>query len=204
MRFLFIERYQKQSGPKAVYVHEHCRKPSKSELTGVPKRQQLVQENVKFDLSIPFTRKPMFKKSGTFSWGILQTEPPGQNQSVWDSIRNEDKPLSQAQERSYSSHRELIGKILSSPGIRANKKAYINCGSSARMEGNVCANEDQIRRQGRWNNTTITSAYFTNLSRELVRSMAGFSTYGRFFYLARATLNPPTSLCKKLFPTIGE
>ncbi|SAM04692.1 hypothetical protein [Absidia glauca] len=34
--------------------------------------------------------------------------------------------------------------------------------------------------------------------------MAGFPTYGRFFYLARAALNPPTSLCKKLFPTIGE
>jgi hypothetical protein len=35
--------------------------------------------------------------------------------------------------------------------------------------------------------------------------MAGFPTYGRFFfYLARAALNPPTSLCKKLFPAIGE
>ncbi|SAL98261.1 hypothetical protein [Absidia glauca] len=26
----------------------------------------------------------------------------------------------------------------------------------------------------------------------------------RFFYIARAALNPPTSLCKKLFPAIGE
>ncbi|SAL96481.1 hypothetical protein [Absidia glauca] len=34
--------------------------------------------------------------------------------------------------------------------------------------------------------------------------MAGFPTYGRFCYLARAALNPPTSLCKKLFPAIGE
>ncbi|SAM03875.1 hypothetical protein [Absidia glauca] len=77
-------------------------------------------------------------------------------------------------------------------------------GSSARMAGNVCANVDQIRRQGRWNNTTINDAYLTNLPRELVRSMAGFPTYGRFFYLARAALNPPTSLCKKLFPAIGD
>ncbi|SAM03328.1 hypothetical protein [Absidia glauca] len=114
------------------------------------------------------------------------------------------KPPRQAQERSYSSHRESIGKTLSSPGIRANKKTYINCSSSARMAGNMCANVDQIRRQGRWNNTTINSAYLTNLLRELVRSMAGFPTYGRFFYLARAALNPPTNLCKKLFPAIGE
>ncbi|SAL98429.1 hypothetical protein [Absidia glauca] len=45
----------------------------------------------------------------------------------------------------------------------------------------------------------------TNFPREMVRSMAGFpTTYGRFFYLARAALNPPTSLCKKLFPAIGK
>ncbi|SAL98652.1 hypothetical protein [Absidia glauca] len=114
------------------------------------------------------------------------------------------KPPRQAQEWSYSSNRELIGKALSSPGIRANKKTHINCGSSARMAGNMCANVDQIRRQGRWNNTTINGAYLTNLPRELVRSMAGFPLYGRFFYLARAALNPPTSLSKKLFPAISE
>ncbi|SAL95721.1 hypothetical protein [Absidia glauca] len=114
------------------------------------------------------------------------------------------KPPRQAQEWSYFSHRESIGRALSFPGIRSNKKTHINCGSSARMAGNVCAHMNQIRRQGRWNNTTINRTYLTNLSRELVRSMADFPTYGRFFYLARAALNPPTSLCKKLFPAIGE
>jgi hypothetical protein len=34
--------------------------------------------------------------------------------------------------------------------------------------------------------------------------MAGFPTNGQSFYLARAALDPPTSLCKKLFPTIDE
>ncbi|SAM01103.1 hypothetical protein [Absidia glauca] len=114
------------------------------------------------------------------------------------------KPPRQTQEWSYFSHRESIGKVLPSPGIRSNKNTHINCGSSARMAANMCPNVDQIRRQGRWNNTTINGAYLTNLPRELVRSMAGSPTYGRFFYLARAALNPPTSLCKKLFPVIGE
>jgi hypothetical protein len=72
------------------------------------------------------------------------------------------------------------------------------------MAGNMCANVDQIRRQGRWNNTTINGAYLTNLSRELGQSMAGFPTYGRFFCIAGASLNPPTILCKKLFLVIGE
>ncbi|SAM03078.1 hypothetical protein [Absidia glauca] len=109
-----------------------------------------------------------------------------------------------AQEWSCFSHQELISNALSSPGIRPNKNTHINCGSSARVVGNVCANVDQIRRQGRWNNTTINGAYLTNLPRELVRLMAGYPTYGRFFYVARAALNPPTSLCKRLFPAIGE
>ncbi|SAM07878.1 hypothetical protein [Absidia glauca] len=114
------------------------------------------------------------------------------------------KPPRQAQELSYFSHRESIGKALSSPGIRSNKNTHINCGSSAHKANNVRANVDQMRRQGRWNNTTINGAYLTNLPRELVRSMAGFPTYGRFFYFARAALNPPTSLCEKLIPAIGE
>ncbi|SAM09057.1 hypothetical protein [Absidia glauca] len=102
------------------------------------------------------------------------------------------------------SHRESIGRALSSPDIMSNKKTHINCGSSARMAGNVCANVDQIRYQGRRNNTTIKGAYLTNFPRELVRSMAGFPTNCRFFYLAHAALDPPTSLCQKLFPAIGE
>ncbi|SAM01935.1 hypothetical protein [Absidia glauca] len=93
------------------------------------------------------------------------------------------KPPRQAPEWSYLSHRESIGKTSSSPGIRSNKNTHINCGSSARM---------------------ADGAYLTNLTRELVRSMAGFPTYGRFFYIARAALNTPTSLGKKLFPVIGE
>ncbi|SAL97237.1 hypothetical protein [Absidia glauca] len=65
----------------------------------------------------------------------------------WDSIRNEDKTAPPGAGSSYFSHRESIGKVLSSPDIRSNKNTHINCGSSARMAGNVCANVDQIRRQ---------------------------------------------------------
>ncbi|SAM00308.1 hypothetical protein [Absidia glauca] len=111
---------------------------------------------------------------------------------------------SKAQEWSYFSQHESIGKALYFPGIRSNKITHINCGSSARMAGNVCANVDQIRRQGRWNNITISIAYLTNLLRELMQSMVGIPTYGRPFYIARAALNPPSSLCKKLFPAIGK
>jgi hypothetical protein len=96
------------------------------------------------------------------------------------------------------------GRALSSTGIRSNKKTYTNYRSSAGMADIVCANENQIRRQGRWNNATISGAYFTSLPREIMQPMAGFPANGRSFYLARAVLDPPTSLCKKLFPAIDE
>jgi hypothetical protein len=41
------------------------------------------------------------------------------------------------------------------PGIRSNKKTHINCGSSACMSDIMSVNENQIRRQGRGNNTTM-------------------------------------------------
>ncbi|SAM08820.1 hypothetical protein [Absidia glauca] len=112
--------------------------------------------------------------------------------------------MSRAQEWPYSFHRESIGKALSSPSIRSNKKTHINCGSSARRAGILCANEDQIRYQGRCNNTTMNGAYLSSLPREMMQSMADFPTNRRSFYLARAAFDTPTNLYKKSFPAIDE
>ncbi|SAL98045.1 hypothetical protein [Absidia glauca] len=68
----------------------------------------------------------------------------------------------------YSSHRELIGKTLSSPGIRSNKRAHINRGSSARISAIMCANENQLRRLGRWSDTAMNNAYLTSFPREMM------------------------------------
>jgi hypothetical protein len=38
----------------------------------------------------------------------------------------------------------------------------------------------------------------------MMRAMAVFLTNGRFFYLAHAALDPPTNLCKKVFPLIDD
>jgi hypothetical protein len=72
------------------------------------------------------------------------------------------------------------------------------------MAGIVGAIEDDIRRQGRWNNTTMNGAHLTSLPRKMMRSMTGFLTNGRFFYIPHASLDPPTSLCKKVFLAIEE
>ncbi|SAL99910.1 hypothetical protein [Absidia glauca] len=121
-----------------------------------------------------------------------------------DSNRNEDKTTSPGTGMVLPFSSGTIGKTLSSPGIRSNKKTHINCGSSARMRVTCVRTWIKNDANADGNSTPISGAYLTNPSRELVRSMVGFSTYGRFFYLARAALNPPTSLCRKLFPAIVE
>ncbi|SAM05200.1 hypothetical protein [Absidia glauca] len=77
-------------------------------------------------------------------------------------------------------------------------------GSSDCMADIMSVNENQIRRQGRWNNTTMNGAYLTSFPRKMMRSMAGFPTKDRFCYLVRTALDPPASLCKKLCPAIDE
>jgi hypothetical protein len=102
---------------------------------------------------------------------------------------------------SYYFHSDSVTKALSYAGINSKKKTHVNRGSAARMADILGVNEDQIRRQGRWNNTTMNGAYLTGLPREMMRMMAGFNS-PRSFYLARASLDPPVSLCKKLFPEV--
>ncbi|SAL98012.1 hypothetical protein [Absidia glauca] len=136
--------------------------------------------------------------------GVVRTAYNHLHRLAGTQFEIKTKPPRQAQEWSYSSRQESINKVFSSSGIRFNKKTHINCGSSARMAGIVCANDDQIRRQGSWNNTTMNGAYLTRLPREMMRSKAVFPTYDRIFYLAPTVLDTPTILYKELFPAIDE
>ncbi|SAM09111.1 hypothetical protein [Absidia glauca] len=66
----------------------------------------------------------------------------------------------------------------------------------------------EIDRQGPlffWYQVQQEGAYLTIFPREMMQSMTGFPTKGRFFNLARAASDPPTTgLCKKLFLAIDE
>ncbi|KAG2201219.1 hypothetical protein INT47_013030 [Mucor saturninus] len=79
---------------------------------------------------------------------------------------------------------------------------HINRGSAARMADLAGVNEDQIRRLGRWKNTTINGAYLTGLPREVMRVMAGFTVQQGQFYLPRASVDPHESFCKMIFPDL--
>ncbi|KAG2226860.1 hypothetical protein INT45_010139 [Circinella minor] len=67
--------------------------------------------------------------------------------------------------------------------------------SFGQMELNLV--ERAIRRAGRWNTSSLTTAYLTNLPHELLRTLAGFPTERGYFYLSRANVQRPEKLCKK-------
>jgi hypothetical protein len=101
---------------------------------------------------------------------------------------------------SYNSHNGSVKSALAYANIKSKKTTHINRGSSARMADILGVREAQIQRQGGWNNTTMIGAYLTGLPVELMRMMAGFPNTNRSFYLARATVDPPPTLCAQIFP----
>lgn len=105
---------------------------------------------------------------------------------------------------SYSGHRDSVAKGLDGAQIFTKKKTHINRGSAARMADLAGVNEDQIRRLGRWNNTTMNGAYLTGLPREVMRVMAGFTVQQGQFYLPRSAMDPPEELCRMIFPQLDS
>lgn len=105
---------------------------------------------------------------------------------------------------SYNSHRDAVIRGLDGAKIFSKTKTHINRGSSARMADLAGVYEDQIRRLGRWNNTTMNGAYLTGLPREAMRAMAGFTIQPGQFYIPRASLDPPEDLTKLIFPLLDE
>ena len=61
-----------------------------------------------------------------------------------------------------------------------------------------------IPRAGLWNQTALVLSYLTGLPLQFMRSMAGFGLEAGKFYLARAKLEPPSSLAKQIFPWVEQ
>lgn len=102
-------------------------------------------------------------------------------------------------EMSYNSHRDAIQKAFTACKITSSKKTHLARGAAARMADLQGVNESEIRRMGRWNNSSMNGAYLTGLPREIMRSLAGFPQKGMFF-LQRNTVEPCQELQSKVFP----
>lgn len=90
--------------------------------------------------------------------------------------------------------------------LNLNYKAicHVTRGSSARMAEFAGAEDNHIRRQGRWNSQAMENCYLTTIPREAVRGLAGFDPKRPCFCLPRSSLLPPKILLDMVFPWIDE
>ncbi|KAG2193589.1 hypothetical protein INT47_007392 [Mucor saturninus] len=111
---------------------------------------------------------------------------------MFQRFHNEGEPL-----LTFTSSGEWFGvKVLKT----CNNPTTEWKGSGARMADLAGIGQDQIRRQGRWNNNSMNGAYLTGVPRETMRTSAGFPLAQGHFYLPRAILEPPVELQQKVFP----
>lgn len=101
----------------------------------------------------------------------------------------------------YGTHLAFTSAALKAAGFRTKAKTHIFRGSGARMAELAGAEHSQIRRAGRWNNSSVEGAYLTHLPREVLRGLAGFNVKGRTFFLPR-DIEVPEELQKAVFPAL--
>lgn len=97
-------------------------------------------------------------------------------------------------ELSYNAQLESVKRGFKACSIDSTVWTHANRESAARMAELNGADEDQIRRAGRWSRDRMETCYLTTIPRKALRALAGFSTKGDTYWLARATIEP----CKAL------
>ncbi|KAG2216478.1 hypothetical protein INT45_014038 [Circinella minor] len=125
----------------------------------------------------------------------LEDEGPSQCHALLIKGTTEDPQ----KELSYRQHLKAITKAFEGACLHSKAKTHAMRGAAARMAEIGGSSEGAIRRAGRWNTSSLTTAYLTNLPHELLRTLAGFPTERGYFYLSHANVQPPKERCKKIF-----
>lgn len=138
-----------------------------------------------------------------YRWTISSESPPHfQRRQQWYDIhvlrgRNVTSPLS------YEVQLEWTNKIYQVANVKILKKTHQRPYGAQRAElGGV--SESQIRRAGRWNSDALSQSYLTHLPLEFVRVMAGFKPAPGDFYIARAKVQPSSSLVRSIWPWVDQ
>ncbi|KAJ8533431.1 hypothetical protein ON010_g13823 [Phytophthora cinnamomi] len=122
------------------------------------------------------------------------------NTAKWYDIKVMKSRKDPTKAMTYCSHYDATMKAFAALGMHSKAKTHGARGSGARMAELAGATESQIRRLGRWNASAMEGCYLSALPREAMRSLAGFPPDRRTFYLDRASLTPPDSLQRAVFP----
>jgi hypothetical protein len=137
-------------------------------------------------------------------WHIAGEAPPSfHSRKDWYSIKvlvGNDRQ----QELSYSTQLQETWRVFGAIGLSAAKKTHLPRRVGAQDAETHGTSLAQISQAGRWNQSVLCQAYLTHLPRQFMRVVAGFSGTPGDYFLARAVVDPPTTLQQQLWPWIEE
>lgn len=103
----------------------------------------------------------------------------------------------------YGTQREAVKAAIDFAGIKTTKVTHISRRTGAQLAEINGADEDAIKRAGRWSSGVVESSYLTKFPMAAIRAIAGWNPQGGDFYLARY-VEVPESLQKKLYPWVDQ
>jgi hypothetical protein len=149
-----------------------------------------------------------------YRWDLTDEELPDFGErAAWYNIqllassthgRSRGRGSTTEQPLSYSSQLDWINKALEYAGIDSKKKTHIGRGSAARLAELLGVSEEQIRRQGWWDQDVVIGCYLNSLPREFMRVMAGHPAHMGCFEIPRANVTPPDELLSMIWPGLDQ
>jgi hypothetical protein len=102
----------------------------------------------------------------------------------------------------YGTQYKATCKLLEKSGIVSKAKTHSGRGGGSRMAELRGADENQIRRAGRWTNGALTKCYLTHLPRKVMRALGGHPVDTPLYFLSRDVIKPPSHLQEMIFPEV--
>ncbi|EED21184.1 hypothetical protein TSTA_084150 [Talaromyces stipitatus ATCC 10500] len=138
-----------------------------------------------------------------YRWEIMQEPIPQfyqrQQWYDWHFFKGSKvtKPLS------YEIQLDWTSRVFKGVGLSINKKSHSGRSGGARLAELSGVDENSIRRASHWNQDSMSNRYLSELPRPFLHRLAGFNpTDQGNYYLPRATVSPPESLVRALWPWV--
>jgi Centromere DNA-binding protein complex CBF3 subunit, domain 2/Transcriptional activator of glycolytic enzymes len=128
---------------------------------------------------------------------LLSSKPKLKSKSMPNGATAND-PLS------YNAQYDWMARAFAMIGLNSSKVTHLPRGVVVRLAELLGVTEDQIARAGRWTFDQMTGCYLTSLPHEFMRKMAGHPTQRGCFEIRRASITPPDTLLKLIWPKLDQ
>jgi hypothetical protein len=139
--------------------------------------------------------------SKPIGWPSLQSFPNLCHKPDWYNLPLLSKTCTIDKLLSYTVQAKAMAKALQKAGVHGVKVTHDGRVTGTRMAEAAGASASDIAWAGGWSTGVMENTYMSNLPRETMRTLAGFSPVKGGFFLERA-VRVPEELCRMVFPQI--